>query len=107
MGPPILRNHGAGLYTGTFTFTGALCGTDFLPGNRPCLVEFPLTPLPGLTGAGTVDVAVTGQTVLQATRAIYAFTSSSSAIPEPASALLLAPAIALLNLALLRCKSTR
>lgn len=47
-GPSIWLNHGAGLYTTSFSFTGALCGFD--PATGTCVVD-----LPYLTGEGTVS----------------------------------------------------
>ena len=106
-GPPILLNHGAGSYSGTFAFTGALCGTDFAGGGN-CLVQ-----VPSLIGVGTVDVTVAAtsgpRVSLFADKFVYTFTSGSqppaATVPEPASALLIMAAIALL--ALLPCRVTR
>ena len=71
-----------------------MTGNPFL-----CAVEFR-----GLTGVGTVDVTVaefhTPQTVLTPTKVLYTFT-----VPEPATAMLIAPVIVLF--ALLRWKRTR
>jgi len=47
-GPAIRLNHGAGIYTVPFSFSGALCGFD--PGTGTCVVN-----LPYLSGQGTVD----------------------------------------------------
>ena len=48
--PSMWLNHGAGLYTVPFSFTGALCGFD--PGTGTCVVD-----LPYLTGEGMVDAS--------------------------------------------------
>ena len=49
-GPSIWLNHGAGIYSAPFSFTGALCGFD--PGTGTCMVD-----LPYLSGQGTVSAA--------------------------------------------------
>lgn len=48
-GPSITIN-APGVYAGSFTFTGALCGTDPVgPSPRPCVID-----LPTLTGYGVL-----------------------------------------------------
>ena len=85
-GPGIVLDHGAGMYFGTFTFTGMLCGaTDF---TGVCTVD-----LPFLAGSGTVAVKIIswdidGRTYLNFDEATYTF-----ATPEPASIVLLGTAV--------------
>ena len=72
-GPGIVLNAGAGIYHGTFSLTGSLCGTQGNAIPNPCVVN-----LPSLTGVGTVAVtvaSVSGGLAYQS--ATYMFT------PEP------------------------
>ncbi|HEY4899792.1 MAG TPA: PEP-CTERM sorting domain-containing protein [Terriglobales bacterium] len=78
-GPPILMS-GPGIFRGTFSFIGELCGVDSL-NDTSCTVS-----LPNLTGSGivTVELApIVGSPNLYVSEEYYTFT------PEPASWLLL------------------
>jgi hypothetical protein len=84
-GPPIMLGDDGGTYTGTFSFTGNLCGTlDHGNPFHPCVVD-----LPALTGTGEVLMDMgsfvnNGQIYLNVTQATYMFTT-----PEPSSLMLL------------------
>ncbi len=82
-GPGIVLNMGAGTYTGTFSFTGSLCGT--IDSTGACAAD-----LPTLTGNGQVAVQIgsvvdNGLTLLFYTQATYTFLPT----PEPGTLLLL------------------
>lgn len=79
-GPPIVLNDGPGIYQGTFSFVGSLCGNP--PGGSAAATSC-VVGLPNLTGSGIVSlstITVPGSNgALEYTSAIYAFT------PEPRS----------------------
>jgi hypothetical protein len=80
-----------GTYSGTFTFDGALCGTDSgsPEPDHPCLID-----LPELTGYGTVTLVVDADPsepdVMMLRSVTYTF------VPEPNAAWLIGPAMAAL-----------
>ena len=83
-GSPITVN-GPGTYTGTFSFTGFLCGTTGA-GQEPrsCALD-----LPALTGAGRMSLNVVQDfgNLLRTENAVYTFT------PEPSTGVLVLPAL--------------
>lgn len=88
-GPPI-QIGGAGVYTGTFTFTGQLCGTDGnLLGSDVCVVDLPV-----LTGSGRVDLRVLDDVA----GAVYIDQATYTFTPEPASLVLAVSALTALGL---------
>ena len=81
-GPPIVLNHGAGIYDVPFSFNGALCGFDVA--TWTCFVD-----LPNLTGSGGVQADVEEDNgLLYVDNVIYVFNT-----PEPATLTLLGSGI--------------
>jgi hypothetical protein len=86
-GLPITVN-GPGTYTGDFSFTGSLCGTNPVgPSPHPCLAD-----LPALTGSGQVTVHIVAlpgnPDLLESASATYTFTPEPSSIEYSAIAAL-------------------
>jgi hypothetical protein len=108
-GPTITLDHGPGTYTGSFSFTGSLCGTTTGgPQPHPCTID-----LLGLTGSGQVSVTILpiqdAGNLLHSGAATYTFTS----VPEPSSIVLVGTAALILlgrrrrlNMARVRCGNT-
>jgi hypothetical protein len=88
---PQLTLNGPGTYTGSFSFTGFLCGTTAVDsGPHACTAD-----LQALTGSGQVSVNVVQDvgSLLRSESATYTFTS----VPEPSTFILAVPLIVLLG----------
>ena len=88
-GPPIPLSMEAGIYTGTFSFTGSLCGTLY-PGSsipNPCFAS-----LPSLEGEGIVSVLVTGPLIYGGNPPLFEYKEATytfiNPVPEPSTMLL-------------------
>jgi hypothetical protein len=88
-GLPITVN-APGPYTGAFSFTGSLCGTNLAdPAPRPCIANLPV-----LTGSGQVTVNIVASPIagnpnlLRSASATYTFTPEPSSIEYSAIAAL-------------------
>jgi hypothetical protein len=99
-GQPILIDSGPGVYSGTFSLVGSLCGGIPIPLNQtppPCNPD-----LPTLTGSGLIALTMGpqptfpgGPELLYFVRSTYTFVEP---VPEPATGPLTGLALAVLGL---------
>ena len=96
-GSPVLVDHGAGLYSGSFTFAGSLCGVistihhgEFLP----CIADLPEISGAGIFEAQVRDTGGPGEP-LSITSITYIFVR----VPEPATLGLLSLSLVAFSLA--------